>query len=102
MTLEIITDTALGTARHGFFTRKGGASSGVFAGLNCGFGSSDQSDIVAINRDRVAGALDLTADKLVGVHQVHSADVVTVTTAGPLVQRPMRWSRAPRGSRCRC
>ena len=87
MTLEIITDTALGATCHGFFTRKGGASSGVFSGLNCGFGSSDQSDIVAINRDRVAGALDLTADKLVGVHQVHSADVVTVTTAGPLVQK---------------
>jgi hypothetical protein len=87
MTLEIITDPALGPARHGFFTRRGGASSGVFAGLNCGFGSSDQSDIVAINRDRVAGALDLTSDRLVGVHQVHSADVVTVETADPLVQK---------------
>ena len=50
--LEIITSDAL-ACRHGFFTRKGGASSGIFAGLNCGTGSSDQTEIVAINRARV-------------------------------------------------
>ena len=54
--LEIITSPAL-TTRHGFFTRKGGASSGIFAGLNCGTGSSDQAEIVAINRTRVAEAM---------------------------------------------
>jgi hypothetical protein len=42
--LEIITSDALPGLRHGFFTRKGGASSGIFAGLNCGTGSSDLSD----------------------------------------------------------
>lgn len=87
MTLDIITDPALHAVRHGFFTRKGGASSGVFAGLNCGFGSSDQQDIVAINRDRAAGALDLPAEQMVGVHQVHSADVVTVASAAPILQK---------------
>ena len=46
--LEILTSESL-TVRHGFFTRKGGASSGIFSGLNCGTGSSDQSEIVAIN-----------------------------------------------------
>ena len=56
MTLEIITSAALRPLRHGFFTRKGGASSGVFGGLNCGAGSSDQSDMVRINRARVAEA----------------------------------------------
>lgn len=79
MTLEIIRDDALDGVAHGFFTRKGGASSGVFAGLNCGSGSADQHEIVQINRDRVAQAMGTTA--LVGVHQVHSADVVTVTAA---------------------
>ena len=54
--LEAITSDAL-PVRHGFFTRKGGASSGIFAGLNCGTGSSDQSEIVAINRARVAETL---------------------------------------------
>lgn len=81
MTLEIITDDLLAGTQHGFFTRKGGASSGVYAGLNCGFGSSDQHEIVAINRARVATALGVGADALVGVHQVHSPDVVTVTAA---------------------
>ena len=79
MTLEILTSDALAPLRHGFFTRRGGASSGVFSGLNCGSGSSDQSEIVRINRARAAEAMGLPADHLVGVHQVHSATVVTVT-----------------------
>jgi len=83
MTLEILTSDALSGFRHGFFTRRGGASSGVFAGLNCGVGSSDQAEIVAINRARVAAAMDVPLDHLITVHQVHSADVAIVT--GPLV-----------------
>ncbi|KUF09416.1 peptidoglycan editing factor PgeF [Pseudoponticoccus marisrubri] len=82
MTLEIITAPSLTPFRHGFFTRRGGASSGIFAGLNCGAGSSDQSEIVAINRGRVAEAMQVTPRELVTVNQVHSAEVVTVT--GPL------------------
>jgi polyphenol oxidase len=79
MTLDIITSAALSPLRHGFFGRAGGASSGVFQGLNCGHGSSDQTEAVTINRARVAEAMDLPPESLIGVHQVHSADVVTVT-----------------------
>ena len=79
MTLEIITADVLAPARHGFFTRRGGASSGIFAGLNCGTGSSDQSDMVAINRARVANAMNVTPDHLVSVHQVHSTVVLPIT-----------------------
>ncbi|MEF3048388.1 peptidoglycan editing factor PgeF [Pseudotabrizicola sp. L79] len=79
-TLEIITSDSL-PLQHGFFTRKGGASSGIFAGLNCGAGSSDLAEVVEINRARVAEAMGLPATHLLGVHQVHSADVVTVTDA---------------------
>src|SRR6056297_1075220 len=86
MTLEIITADSLSPFRHGFFTRRGGASSGVFQGLNCGPGSSDQSEIVAINRARVASAMEVPTENLLTVHQVHSADVVTVD--GPLDARP--------------
>ncbi|WP_299676443.1 peptidoglycan editing factor PgeF [uncultured Roseobacter sp.] len=86
MTLEILTSDILSPVRHGFFTRRGGASSGVFAGLNCGHGSSDQSEIVAINRARAAQAMGVPPDHLVGVHQVHSAKAVTV--AGPLPDKP--------------
>lgn len=86
MTLEIITADSLTPLQHGFFTRRGGASSGVFAGLNCGPGSSDQSEIVRTNRSRVADALNVPPDHLLTVHQVHSADVVPVT--GPLTKKP--------------
>jgi polyphenol oxidase len=85
MTLEILTSDAI-SARHGFFTRKGGASSGIFAGLNCGAGSSDLTEVVEINRSRVAEAMGVAIDHLVGVNQVHSAAVTT--TAGPLPLRP--------------
>lgn len=78
MSLDIIRSDLLDGVPHGFFTRKGGASSGVFEGLNCGFGSSDQRDIVAINRARVAAAMEVTPENLCSVFQVHSADVVTI------------------------
>ena len=81
MTLEVITHPALQGTTHGFFTRKGGASSGVFAGLNCGFGSSDQQDIVGINRERVAAHLQVQPDRLIGVHQIHSTTAVSVVDA---------------------
>jgi polyphenol oxidase len=84
--LEIITADALAPLRHGFFTRKGGASSGVFHGLNCGPGSSDLSEVVAINRARVATAMGVAPENLLTAHQVHSARVATVT--GPMEQRP--------------
>lgn len=86
MTLEILTADALSDTRHGFFTRRGGASSGIFAGLNCGVGSSDQAEMVQINRARVADAMDVAPEALARVHQVHSADVVTVT--GPQDPHP--------------
>tara|TARA_R110002020_G_scaffold358559_7_gene570964 strand:+ start:11077 stop:11829 length:753 start_codon:yes stop_codon:yes gene_type:complete len=85
MTLEILTSDAL-PVKHGFFTRKGGASSGVFSGLNCGHGSTDQSEIVAINRARVAQAMGVQPDCLLGVHQVHSA--IAVPVDGPLSEKP--------------
>jgi purine-nucleoside/S-methyl-5'-thioadenosine phosphorylase / adenosine deaminase len=81
MTLEILTSDLLSPVHHGFFTRRGGASSGIFAGLNCGTGSSDQREAVVINRARVAEAMGVEPDGLAGVHQVHSADVVTLHAA---------------------
>jgi len=86
MTLEIITSDALAPLRHGFFTRLGGASSGIFSGLNCGTGSSDQSEAVALNRTRVQDAMGGVDIPLIGVHQIHSATVVTATE--PFVERP--------------
>lgn len=84
MTLEILTSDLLAPLRHGFFTRKGGASSGVFSGLNCGRGSSDQTGAVAINRARVAAAMGAAPDALVSLNQTHSTTVLTAQTAGDI------------------
>ncbi|WP_120632032.1 peptidoglycan editing factor PgeF [Ruegeria sp. EL01] len=78
MTLEILTSDILSPVRHGFFSRRGGASSGIFSGLNCGHGSSDQTEAVALNRRRVADAMEVAPDALIGVHQVHSPTALTV------------------------
>lgn len=83
--LDAITHRTL-TPRHGFFTRKGGASSGVFQGLNCGPGSSDLSEVVAINRARVADAMGVGPDALITVNQVHSDTALGV--AAPPGDRP--------------
>ncbi|MGE0766901.1 MAG: peptidoglycan editing factor PgeF [Hyphomicrobiaceae bacterium] len=64
---------------HGFFTREGGVSEGIYAALNCGAGSRDDRACVLENRKRVAAALGVAGKPLMTCHQVHSADVVTVT-----------------------
>ena len=79
MTLEILTADSLASFRHGFFTRRGGASSGIFKGLNCGHGSTDQSEAVTLNRARVADAMEVDAGALVSIHQYHSPEVLTLS-----------------------
>ncbi len=74
--------------RHGFFARRGGVSGGIYASLNCGFGSNDYAADVAENRRRVAHALDMADTSLVTVHQIHSPDVVTVTAPWQPAQAP--------------
>lgn len=65
--------------RHGFFTRAGGASEGLYRGLNCGSGSKDNQEHISENRRRVAEWFGVEPPALVTLYQVHSADVVTVT-----------------------
>ncbi len=63
---------------HGFSTREGGVSAGIYASLNCGVGSKDNQEHVAENRTRFAGQLGTTPENLVSLYQVHSPDVVVV------------------------
>jgi polyphenol oxidase len=63
---------------HGFFTRQGGVSSGIYASLNCGPGSRDDAPNVKENRTRVAEILDVKPGNLLSLHQKHSADAVIV------------------------
>ncbi len=65
--------------RHGFFTREGGVSSGIYASLNCGLGSDDDKGAVSENRNRIAADMGVSAAQLLTVHQIHSAKVQIVT-----------------------
>ena len=64
--------------KHGFFTREGGVSKGIYAGLNVGLGSDDNRSYVLENRSRVANHFDADPDCLISPYQVHSADVIEV------------------------
>ncbi len=79
---------ALPGIRHGFFTRQGGVSEGMFTSLNCGLGSGDDPDRVRENRARVAQAVDLAPDRLVTPYQVHGTTTITVTAPWSADERP--------------
>ena len=65
--------------RHGFFTRQGGVSEGIYAALNCGLGSADDKARVAENRRRIAHNLSAAAGDVVTLYQEHGATALTVT-----------------------
>lgn len=77
LTLDVLGDAGI---RHAFFTREGGVSAGLFASLNCGFGSGDAPDNVTRNRAIAMDRLGLAEDRLVTCYQIHSATVLTVET----------------------
>ncbi len=75
--------TKLPGIRHGFFTRRGGASEGAYASLNCGMGSGDELAIVMQNRAQVAAKLGTTRERLLNGNQVHSAIAIAVSAPWP-------------------
>src|SRR3984957_1583159 len=75
--------SAIPGLRHAFFTRAGGVSGGIYQSLNGGLGSNDDRADVIENRRRMAEAMGVTAEHLVGVHQVHSPDAVVVSAPWP-------------------
>jgi polyphenol oxidase len=64
--------------RHGFFTRQGGVSTGIYSSLNCGLGSRDGAENVRQNRALVGQTLGVPPDHLLTLYQVHSATAVVV------------------------
>lgn len=77
-TIKLHALDGVASVRHAFFTRQGGVSRGLFASLNCGWGSGDDLGVVARNRAIAASQLGLASDRLVTCHQVHGTDIVTV------------------------
>ena len=77
--------------RHGYFTRVGGVSDGIYQGLNIGTGSHDDPAKVRENRRRVAAWMGVAPERLLTAYQIHSPDVIVVSEPFP--------RRAPQG-RC--
>ncbi|MBR2537422.1 MAG: peptidoglycan editing factor PgeF [Hyphomicrobium sp.] len=69
---------ALDGIRHGFFTRPGGVSDGIYAGLNCGLGSSDDAERVLENRRRISDALGGTYGAVVTLYQEHGTTALAI------------------------
>ena len=74
--------------RHGFFTRRGGVSTGIYDSLNCGVGSRDARHLVLENRTRAVSALGHSADRLATPYQVHGCNAVTVNDVWQTGQAP--------------
>lgn len=71
---------AAGGAAHGFSTRLGGVSEGIYASLNLGLSRGDDRDKVMENYRRFTAAIGANLDGLVLSSQVHGDVVRTVTT----------------------
>lgn len=74
--------------RHGFMTRHGGVSKGIYRSLNCGLGSKDDHDAVVENRARALRQAGLQPESLATAYQVHSARVGVVESDWPKDDRP--------------
>ena len=85
--VEVIRAVSLGELPHGFLGRRGGMSVGEMAGLNVGYGSSDDREAIAGNR-RLAIAALLPEAELATVHQVHGAEALHVQRPWPQDSRP--------------
>ena len=77
---------ALPGLRHGFFTRLGGVSGGIYGSLNCGPGSRDEAAAVVQNRSRVQRHLG--AQALLSAHQVHGTVAIVASGPWPNGERP--------------
>lgn len=87
LAVDVVTSTLLDGTAHGFLGRDGGFSDGIYFGLNVGLGSDDDREVILKNRERAKQTI-LRESDLVTLHQVHSADVVTVQHPFALDQRP--------------
>lgn len=85
----------LGRIRHGFFTREGGRSDGLYTSRNCGTGSDDDPENVAQNRADVARELDVESLNLLTLYQIHSPMAV-------IVEEPWKQGDAPQADAMVC
>jgi len=87
LSVDVIRSDLLAGMPHGFLGRRGGVSIGEMWGLNVGYGSGDDPDLIAENRKRAIDAV-LPGASLATVHQIHSPTVVAVEHAWAQDERP--------------
>jgi polyphenol oxidase len=80
--------SAIPGLRHGFFSREGGVSGGIYAALNGGIGSQDNPEHVAENRRRMAQKMCVPPERLLTVFQIHSPDVAVASMPWDTATRP--------------
>jgi polyphenol oxidase len=88
MMLQAKSLSRLDGIRHGFFTRAGGVSEGIYTSLNGGVGSNDDAQRVGENRVRMARALHAEPANFVTCFQIHSPDVVVAEKPWTAEARP--------------
>jgi len=66
---------------YGFYGREGGVSSGIYASLNCAWGSNDDPECVRENRSIVARNLSSSLPDISTPWQCHTPDCVIIDTA---------------------
>ena len=86
--IEAASLSSINHVSHGFFTRLGGVSVGIYGSLNTGYGSDDDAENVKENRRRIAAQLGVDSDRLLTIHQWHSADAVLVDKPWDVRQPP--------------
>lgn len=69
---------ALPFIRHGFSTRIGGVSDGIYASMNLGYNRGDAEENVTENYRRMAVALGVRPENIVLSAQTHTANIRTV------------------------
>ena len=88
MTLESPLLSAIPGLHHAFFSREGGVSEGIYAGLNGGIGSKDNPAHVAENRRRMAELMHVSPGHFLSVFQIHSPDVAVASHPWDVATRP--------------
>lgn len=86
--------SATGIVKHGFSTRKGGVSTGIFSSMNLNFKRGDDPDAVMENYRRMAAALNMRVEDMVLSDQTHTTNVRVITEEdrGKGILRPQDYS----------
>lgn len=78
LTFPVLEQTGL--VKHGFSTRMGGVSKGIFSTMNLSFSRGDEEQCVRENYERMAKALGTKTENMVFSQQTHTTNIRIVTS----------------------